>query len=202
MNIAYMRVSTSNQDNNNQLHKIKEYCSTRNIKINKNVEIVISSRKNSKQREIDSTLKLLKENDKLIVSALDRLGRSTIEVMTIIKDIQKKGIELHLIRESLVIGKEVNAVTTMFLTVISAMAEMEKNLISERTKASLTRLKSQGVKLGRNYKNAPATSMYDVHQEAIKEMLLNGSSITSITKTLGIGSKQSLSKYIKKHSLK
>lgn len=197
-----MRVSTSNQDNNNQLHKIKEYCSTRNIKINKNVEIVISSRKNSKQREIDSTLKLLKENDKLIVSALDRLGRSTIEVMTIIKDIQKKGIELHLIRESLVIGKEVNAVTTMFLTVISAMAEMEKNLISERTKASLTRLKSQGVKLGRNYKNAPATSMYDVHQEAIKEMLLNGSSITSITKTLGIGSKQSLSKYIKKHSLK
>lgn len=202
MNIAYMRVSTTKQNNDSQKLDIDKYCKRNDIVVNDYVEVIISSRKTNKQREIDATLDKLNKNDILVVNSLDRLGRSVIEVMQIIKEVQDKEIELHLIRENIIIEKDSNAITKMLLTMLAGMAEMERNLISERTKSSLNSLKNKGVKLGRNYSKAPATSKYDKVKDKIIYHLNNGLSITKLSKVLGFGTKQSLANYINKHNLR
>ncbi len=147
---GYARVSTSLQSLQNQRHEIFEYAHKNNILIDKIVEIEISSTKNKKERLIDETLSKLTRGDVLIVTKLDRLGRSTIEVLQIIEDIKSKGIILHIIKDGLIIDTNIsNPVNDMLLTLLSGFAQMEKNFISERTKSALAQRKAQGIKLGR-----------------------------------------------------
>ena len=165
---GYARVSTSFQSLKNQRHEIFEYAHKNNILIDKIVEIEISSNKNKKERLIDETLNKLNKEDVLIVTKLDRLGRSTIEVLQIIEDIKSKGIILHIIKDGLIINCNIsNPINDMLLTLLSGFAQMEKNFISERTKSALAQKKSQGIKLGRK-KGTIVKSIYDEHFEKIK----------------------------------
>ena len=195
---GYARVSTSFQSLKNQRHEIFEYAHKNNILIDKIVEIEISSTKNKKERLIDETLSKLTRGDVLIVTKLDRLGRSTIEVLQIIEDIKSKGIILHIIKDGLIINCNIsNPINDMLLTLLSGFAQMEKNFISERTKSALAQKKSQGIKLGRK-KGAIIKSIYDEHLNTIKRLLEKNVSISSISKIVGIGTRQSLNNYIKK----
>ena len=198
---GYARVSTSLQSLQNQRHEIFEYAHKNNILIDKIVEIEISSTKNKKERLIDETLSKLTRGDVLIVTKLDRLGRSTIEVLQIIEDIKSKGIILHIIKDGLIIDTNIsNPVNDMLLTLLSGFAQMEKNFISERTKSALAQRKAQGIKLGRK-KGAIVKSIYDKHLDKIKELLNKKVSISSISKIIEIGTRQSLNNYIKSKKL-
>lgn len=199
---GYTRVSTSNQTTKNQRNEIFEYAHIKNILIDKIIEVEASTSKNKKIRQIDETLKQLNNGDTLIVTKLDRLGRSTIEVLQIIDDIKNKGIILHVIRDGLIVdGNIASAVNDMMLTLLSGFAQMEKNFISERTKSALAQRKAQGIKLGRK-KGAIVKSKYDEHLDRIKELLNKNVSISSISKIISIGTRQSLSSYIKTRKLK
>ncbi|MCG3652702.1 recombinase family protein [Aliarcobacter butzleri] len=192
---SYARVSTSFQSLKNQRHEIFEYAHKNNILIDKIVEIEISS--NKKERLIDETLNKLNKGDVLIVTKLDRLGRSTIEVLQIIEDIKSKGIILHIIKDRLIIdGSVSNSVNNMLLTLLSGFAQMERDFISERTKSALAQRKVQGIKLGRK-KGQIVKSIYDEHLYTIKELLDKKVTISNISKIIGIGTRQSLNTYVK-----
>lgn len=199
---GYARVSTSLQSLQNQRHEIFEYAHKNNILIDKIVEIEISSTKNKKERLIDETLSKLTRGDVLIVTKLDRLGRSTIEVLQIIEDIKSKGIILHIIKDGLIIDTNIsNPINDMLLTLLSGFAQMEKNFISERTKSALAQRKSQGIKLGRK-KGAIVKSIYDKHLDKIKELLNKEVTISNICKIIDVGTRQSLNNYIKSRNLR
>ena len=167
---GYARVSTPSQSTKNQRNEIFEYAHTQNILLDKIIEVEMSSSKNKKERQIDNTLNQLSKGDILIVTKLDRLGRSTIEVLQIIEDIKNKGIILHVIRDGLIVdGNVSSAVNDMLLTLLTGFAQMEKNFISERTKSALAQRKAQGIKLGRK-KGSIVKSKYDEHLDIIKEL--------------------------------
>lgn len=198
---GYARVSTSLQSLKNQRHEIFEYAHKNNMLIDKIIEIEISTTKNKKERLIDETLSKLTRGDVLIVTKLDRLGRSTVEVLQIIEDIKSKGIILHIIKDGLIIDSNIsNPINDMLLTLLSGFAQMEKNFISERTKSALAQRKAQGIKLGRK-KGAIVKSIYDKHFDTIKDLLNKQVTVSNISKIIGVGTRQSLGCYIKSRNL-
>ncbi|MBV5279257.1 MAG: recombinase family protein [Campylobacteraceae bacterium] len=193
---GYCRVSTGVQTTENQRKEILDYVHTKKMAIDKIVEIEVSSTKNKKDRLIDETLEQLKSGDILIVTKLDRLGRSTIEVLQIIEDIKNKGIQLHIIKDGIVVdGNDTSPINQMIITLLTGFAQMERSFISERTKSALAQRKASGVKLGRQ-KGAVVKSKYDEHLTTIQELVAKDVSIASITKIIGVGTRQSLTNYI------
>ncbi len=198
---GYARVSTGIQTTDNQRKEILDYAHTKNFLIDEIIEIEISSKKDKKSRLIDNTLEKLDQGDILIVTKLDRLGRSTIEVLQIIEDIKNKGIILHIIKDGIIVNSENdNPINQMMLTLLTGFAQMERSFISERTKSALAQRKAQGIKLGRK-KGQLVKSKYDEHKDKIIELLSYGLSHQKIVNHIGIGTRQSLNDYIKSRKL-
>lgn len=194
---GYCRVSTGVQTTENQRKEILDYAHTKKMAIDRIVEIEVSSTKDKKERLIDETLEQLGSNDILIVTKLDRLGRSTIEVLQIIEDIKNKGIQLHIIKDGIIVdGSDTSPINQMIITLLTGFAQMERSFISERTKSALAQRKASGVKLGRQ-KGAIVKSKYDEHLAMIQELISKDVSISSISKIIGVGTRQSLTTYIK-----
>lgn len=201
MILALTRVSTGLQTTENQKQQILTYAFNNKLNIDEIIETTISSRKSTKERGIDALLKRLTAEDELIVTKLDRLGRSTIEVLQIIEDIKSKGIKLHIISDNLIIDPtDTNPITQMFLTLLAGFANMERSFISERTKSALQARKAQGIKLGRQ-KGQQVKSKYDQHKEKIKELYDLGLPVSKIVNYIEIGTRQSLTSYIKTRGL-
>lgn len=199
---GYCRVSTGVQTTDNQRKEILDYAHAKNITVNTIIEVEASSQKTKKDRLIDKTLEELNENDILLVTKLDRLGRSTIEVLQIIEDIKDKGIKLHIIKDGIIVdGNDTSPINQMIITLLTGFAQMERSFISERTKSALAQRKAKGIKLGRQ-KGAIVKSIYDKHKENIITLLNKDVSIASISKIIGIGTRQSLTTYIKTRKLK
>lgn len=194
---GYARVSTGVQTTDNQRKEILDYAHIKKLTIDEVIEIEVSSTKNKKVRLIDETLEKLDHGDILIVTKLDRLGRSTIEVLQIIEDIKNKGIILHIIKDGIIVDSENdNPINQMMLTLLTGFAQMERAFISERTKSALAERKARGIKLGRK-KGQLVKSKYDEHKEKIIELLGYGLSHQKIVDYIGIGTRQSLNDYIK-----
>jgi DNA invertase Pin-like site-specific DNA recombinase len=194
---GYCRVSTGVQTTENQRKEILDYAHTKKMAIDKIVEIEVSSTKDKKERLIDETLEQLGCGDILIVTKLDRLGRSTIEVLQIIEDIKNKGVQLHIIKDGIIVdGSDTSPINQMIITLLTGFAQMERSFISERTKSALAQRKASGVKLGRQ-KGAIVKSKYDEHLATIQELITKDVSIASISKIIGVGTRQSLTTYIK-----
>lgn len=199
--IGYTRVSTNTQTNYNQAQEIRKYVEKNKLELTDIIEVVVSSRKKRDKREIDKVLELLKEEDTLIVYALDRLGRSTIETLQIIEDIKSKKVTLILIKDNIIVDpKNLNPLNTMFLTMLSGFAELERNFISERTKAGLQARKAKGITLGRK-KGSVGKSKFDIHRAKIEELYKLGVPVPIICKKIKVGTKSSLYTYIKKRNI-
>lgn len=199
--IAYLRVSTKQQTNENQKLNILEYSQRNNIKIDEIIEVKTSSRKSKKEREIDSTINKLSSGDTLLIYSLDRLGRSTQQNLEIINELKDNGIILIVTKDSLVIDpSNTNPMNTMLLTMLSAFSQMERDMISERTSAALEARKAQGIKLGRK-KGSIGKSIFDGHREKITELYQLGLSNPKIVDYIGVGTKASLGNYIKSRGI-
>ena len=146
--IAYLRVSTDQQDLKNQKHEIESYAKKRNMQIDEWVEVEISSRKNMHDRRIAELIQGLKKGDKLIVSELSRLARSMRETHNIVHDIAKRKAHLHVIKQNLVMKGANDMATKIYVNSFAMAAEIERDLISQRTKNGLARVKAEGKKLG------------------------------------------------------
>lgn len=197
--ISYSRVSTIDQETKQQQEQIEAYCYRNKLEITDTIEIKISSNKETKERM--SFLDELNENDILVVVALDRLGRSTLQVLRILEDLSERGITVHIINDNLVVSnKDDNPITKLTLTILSAFSELERSFISRRTKAALAQRKKDGVILGRP-KGSTSVSQYDKDKEKIEELVGYGVPISKIVNQLGYGTRQSLTTYLKRESL-
>jgi DNA invertase Pin-like site-specific DNA recombinase len=126
--------------------------------------------------ELQKLLKRLKKGDRLIVAALDRLGRKVSEVLLIVEDLDKRKVVLISLREQIDYGTLAGKLVTQILL---SVAEMERNLISERTKAGLKAAKARGVKLG----SAPIRT--PEQEELMLKMRAEGSTLRDISKATG-----------------
>lgn len=185
-NIAYIRVSTDDQDYRNQKFEILNFCDKSGMKVDKWLEVEMSSRRSAKDRRIDELLANLKPNDRLLVSELSRLGRSTGEVIQLIKTLTDQKIEFVAVKQGFQINAQNNKDMTskVMVTIFSLLAELERDLISERTKMGLARAKAAGKKLGRP--KGPGKSKLDGKEAAIKEFLDKGVTRANIAKIFGV----------------
>ena len=184
--VAYIRVSTDEQDSRNQKFEILNYCDKNKLKVDKWLEIEISSRRSPKERRIDELLSFLNSGDCLIVSELSRLGRSTGEVIQLVKEFSMQHVEFVSIKQNLKINSSNgNDMTSkVMVTIFSLLAELERDLISERTKIALARAKASGKKLGRP--RGFGKSRLDGKEVEIKKFLDKGVTRANIAKILDV----------------
>lgn len=147
--IGYIRVSSQKQTIEHQHYEIEQFAKKNKIKINQWVEEKVSSRKALKNRKLGGLLDSLQENDVLIACEISRLGRSLLEVMRILEICLSKNCQVWTLKENYRLGNDIQSKVLAFA--FGLAAEIERNLISQRTKSSLANLKASGKKLGRPF---------------------------------------------------
>ncbi len=181
--IAYLRVSTDNQDLKNQKLEILDYAQKHSYTVDDWVEVKVSSRKSTKERLVDHLLNRLESGDCLIVAELSRLGRSVGQIINIIDELIRKKVKVVIIKETMIINGKNDIATKTMITMFSLFAEIERDLISERTKAGLARAKAEGKQIGRPRGNG--NSKLNGKEIDIQNMLQKGVSRASISKLMG-----------------
>jgi DNA invertase Pin-like site-specific DNA recombinase len=202
--LGYLRTSTDKQEINNQRLEILEYARKEGLLVSDFIEVQISSRKSVKDRRIDELLGKLNFGDTVIATELSRIGRSTVEVITIINELIKNGIDIVIVKQGLKInaGNKDDMTSKVMVTMLSLFAELERDLISHRTKEALRSKKAQGQVLGKP-KGTIQKSVYDKHRDRIIELLSLGLSVQKIAqKHLGLKYSSSLSGYVNKRKLR
>ncbi len=198
--LAYLRASTDKQDVSNQKLEILEFARRQELKVDEFIELTQSSRKSSKQRRIDELMARLNSGDTLIVTELSRLGRSTAEVISLVNALVESKVRVRVLKQNLDIQQH-DMSSKIIITLFSLFGELERDLVSMRTKAALAAKKSQGVQLGKP-KGTIQKSKFDQHSDKIKELLGMGLSVRKISKFLGYSNHIGLNTYIKKRNLK
>ena len=194
---GYIRVSTDKQDCRNQKIGIESKAQNLGLKIDQYIEDNgISGTKEPNKRALGTCLKLLKSGDVLICSELSRLGRKLFKVMRILEHCMNVGAKLYTVKDNYVLGDNLESKVLAFAFGLSA--EIERDLISQRTKEALTRLKSEGKRVGRLSGSKNKLSKLDGKTEIIKKLLDEGMPKTKIAKKIKV-SFPTLNKYIKQH---
>jgi DNA invertase Pin-like site-specific DNA recombinase len=171
---AYVRVSTDKQDLENQRHEIQSYANQKGLVIDDWLEVEVSARKNTTARKIDDLISMLKKKDILIVSELSRLGRSIRENLNIIHEMHQKKVSVHLVKQGIQTNGDSGVMGTMMISNLSFAAELERELISQRTKAALARKKEQGMRLGNprlHLINQEKTRKAEIFAESLRPFL-------------------------------
>ncbi len=182
---GYVRVSTETQDVRGQRHEILEFANGRGYHVDEFVEIEISSRKDRKDRGIDGLIERLKAGDVLIVSELSRIGRSVAEVITIINEVVKKQARFIAIKQTFDVQGNQDMQSKVLLTIFALLAELERDLVSERTKRALAAKKAQGIKLGRP-RGSLGRSKLDSKVPEILELLRDKASHAFVARRLRV----------------
>ena len=183
--IAYLRVSTEKQDLDSQRLSIMDYAHVKNIKIEKFIQAQASSRLSDIRRKIDVLYENLEAGDTLIVSELSRLGRSLGQIIQIIDRLIKKEINFVALKENIVLNGKHDMQSKVMVTMFGLFAEIERDLISERTKQALAAARAKGKLLGRP-KGSIGKSKLDGKEEEIRLFLSKGASRTSVAKIMDI----------------
>ncbi len=180
---GYIRVSTAKQDTDNQRYEILQWADGGNVTITEWVEETVSSRKGYKDRELGALLERLQPGDSLVASEISRLGRSLTEVMTILHTLMEKEVWVFTCKERFELDGSINSKVLAFA--FSLAAEIERQMISSRTREALARRKAEGKKLGRP-KGSLSGSKLDGREQEIREMLDKGVSKASAARMLGV----------------
>ena len=149
--VAYLRVSTRSQDLANQKLAILEFSQKRRFPIDQFIESRISSRQSPLERRIDEMLGMLEPGDRLLVSELSRLGRSLSQVIQIVDRLVHRKIRFIAIKEAIEFDGKQDLRTKVMIALFGLFAEVERDLISERTKEGLAAAKAKGKRLGREH---------------------------------------------------
>jgi DNA invertase Pin-like site-specific DNA recombinase len=197
--IAYLRISTAAQDCNNQRLAILDYAHQHKMTIDEFISIQVSSRKTLKQRGILELLDSLEPKDILLVSELSRLGRSVGQIIQMVDYLVKNQIRLVAIKESIELSGKQDIPTKVMITMFSLFAEIERDLISERTREGIAAARARGKVIGRP-KGALGKSKLDGKEEEIQLLLKKEVGITSIAKIMEV-SRTALRHFIRTRKL-
>lgn len=183
--VAYLRVSKDTQDVKNQRLAILEFAQKEKLKVDRFMELSVSSRKSPKERKIDQLLEQLEEADLLLVSELSRMGRSVGEIITTVDTLVKRQIRFIAIKEGIRLNGKQDLQTKVMVTLFGLFAEIERELISLRTKEALAAVRASGKKLGRP-KGRRGKSKLDGREEEITHLLALDVSKSSIAKITSV----------------
>ena len=181
---SYIRISTDKQTVENQRFEIQSYATQNNIRINKWIEETISSKKLLADRKLGTLLQTIESQDTIIVSEISRLGRNLMQIMGILNLCMEKKIKIISIKENYELGDNINSKVLAFAFGLSA--EIERNLISQRTKEALARKKAEGALLGRPKGSQSKKLKLQGKEQLIRKLLNDGYSKSDIAKKLGI----------------
>ncbi len=195
---SYIRISTDKQTTENQKFEIEKYSKSKNIQIDNWIEEKISGTKKIEDRKLGKLLKKMRKDDTLILSELSRLGRNLMQIMGVLNFCIESGIKIISIKENYELGDNINSKVLAFAFGLSA--EIERNLISQRTKEALARKRAEGFSLGRPKRPAETLFKLNGKEEQIKKMLSEGSTKLSIMKKFRI-CRVTLNRFIKAKKL-
>ena len=183
MIFGYIRVSTEKQTIDNQRYEIEQFCLNNELRIEQWIEETISGTKSPDKRRLGIILKDIKKDDLIICSELSRLGRSLFMIMSILSHCLSVGAKIWTIKDGYRLGDDIQSKVLAFAFGLSA--EIERNLIAQRTKEALARCKSEGKKLGRHPGKAVNVKLSG-HEDEIIRMLNNGMKKIEIGRHFGV----------------
>lgn len=198
MYFGYIRVSSDKQTVENQRFEINNFVKVNNIKIDGWIEETISGTKHYKKRELGKLLEKVSKDDTIICSELSRLGRNLFMIMEILNICMEKSCKVWTIKDNYRLGENIESKVLAFAFGLSA--EIERNLISQRTKEALLRKKAEGIILGRPKGKKSSKTKLTGKEESIILMLNKGIKKTKISRILKI-SRNTLYRFIHKINL-
>ena len=182
---GYVRVSRDDQNTKNQKLSILKYTNEHRLTVDHWIEIKASARKSSRERKIDELLRQLQQGDTLIVAELSRLGRSVGKIAMLIDELIKSNIRVICLKENIQLNGRTDIQTKVAITMFSLFAEIERDLISERTKEGLARARAEGKLLGRP-RGSLGKSKLDGKEKEIKVYLEKGVNKANIAKIFDV----------------
>lgn len=181
MRVGYIRVSTTDQKVDRQLE---------NIQLDK-VFTDHASGKDTKRPQFEEMMNFVREGDRVIVHAMDRLARNVVNLKNIVSTLTGKGVHIEFIKENMVFTGEDSPMSNLLLSMMGAFAEFEHSLIRERQREGIAIAKAKGV-----YKHGRPKAINADQIKQLKEWVAEERSKTWIAKQLAI-SRHSVYKYLK-----
>ena len=193
---GYIRVSSDKQTVENQRFEINNFCERESLTIDGWIEETISGTKAYSKRQLGVLLKRIKKDDLIICAELSRLGRNLFMIMEILNVCMTKEAKVWTIKDNYRLGDDIQSKVLAFAFGLSA--EIERNLISQRTKEALARKKAEGVILGRpkGRRNAPDKYKLSGKETLIRELMNTGVSKRKIAKICKVD-RNTLDRFIK-----
>ncbi|MBR1721520.1 MAG: master DNA invertase Mpi family serine-type recombinase [Treponema sp.] len=183
MTYGYIRVSTDKQTVENQRFEISDFCKRQGITIDAWIEETISGTIDPKKRELGKLLQDVGQGDLIVCSELSRLGRSLFMIMSILNLLMEKGAKIWTIKDGYRLGDDIQSKVLAFAFGLSA--EIERQLISQRTKEALALRRSEGIKLGRPRGSVNKKSKLEGAELAVSVMICAGTSVNQMAKLYG-----------------
>ncbi|MDR2497357.1 MAG: master DNA invertase Mpi family serine-type recombinase [Tannerellaceae bacterium] len=181
---AYLRVSTDKQCTENQRFEINQFAKERNITIDGWVEEIVSGSNKIKNRKLGKLFRVVKKGDWIITSELSRVGRNLMYIMSFLHQCMEREAVVFTIKERYELGNNLNSKILAFA--FSLSAEIERNLISQRTREALARKKLEGVKLGRPKGRKSSYYKLSGKEKHIIRLLNDKHSLGEICNKLGV----------------
>lgn len=188
---GYLRVSTDKQDLENQKYELTNFSNKKELPIEKWIEEKISSTEVLTKRKFGKLMKKFKKGDILFVSELSRIGRNLLQVMSILNFCMENDIMVYTAKEKYELGNNINSKVLAFAFGLSA--EIERNLISQRTKEALARRKASGALTGRPMGVKSSKTKLTGKKTEIKELYAKKVPISAIARIIGVN-RQTISK--------
>jgi len=198
MIIGYIRVSTDKQTTENQRFEILKFADEKNLKIDNWVEETVSGRKKYQDRKLGAIIDDVKKEDVIIVSELSRFGRSLMEVMSLLHKLMEKEAKVFTTKEQYELGNNINSQVLAFAFGLSA--QIERDMISQRTKEALQRKKSEGMTLGRPKGSLSKTTKLTGKEDIIVGFLKKRVPVSIIARLLEVN-RLTASNFIKSRKL-
>lgn len=191
---AYYRVSNSDQNYNSQKLGVEEYCKRCGYEIDKEViDDGVSGTVKAKDRNLWKIIKEAKSGDWVITSELSRIGRSTTDVLQTLNTLSKKGVNVYFVKQAMQLDQ--SPMGKMMTAILSAFAEMERDLISQRTKEGIDRAKREGKHVGRPFSSTNTLYKLDDERHYIGIMLMQGITYAEMARRCGVH-RNTLKRYI------
>ena len=196
---GYIRVSTDRQTVENQRFEIKNFCKKNNMKIDGWIsDEGISGTKDPEKRELGKLLEKAKAGDYILCSELSRLGRSLMMIMAILNECTKKKVNIWTIKDNYRLDNDISSAVIAFAYGLSA--QIERQLISQRTKEALARKKAEGVFIGRPKGSLSKKVKLTGNEDKIRKYIKQGMSQREISLKLKV-SKGTVNRFIKREKL-
>ncbi|MDR2941378.1 MAG: master DNA invertase Mpi family serine-type recombinase [Treponema sp.] len=196
---GYIRVSTDKQTVDNQRFEINRFCKTNNIKIDHWIEETISGTKSPEKRLLGSLIAEVKAGDLIVCSELSRLGRNLFMIMSILNHLMMNDARIWTIKDNYRLGDNIQSKVLAFAFGLSA--EIERNLISQRTKEALARKRAEGKTLGRPFGSKSSRVKLTGNEKEIKALIARQFSKSAIGRIYGV-SRVTVAIFMKEHMIK